>query len=108
MRFEMRFELVYICFQKHISVALLKDRAILTEDAGPHLLARNPFSGQVLGQALGNSVIILNIFPPRIKFILVIGADPFLDQGPEIWKFRDNKVRSDCTEHVPPAIEYAG
>ena len=45
MQFEMK--LVYIHFQKHISVALLKDCVILMEDAGPHLLARNPFLGQV-------------------------------------------------------------
>jgi hypothetical protein len=98
---------LYIRFQKHISVTLFKDRVILAEDTGPHLLARNPASGQVLGQALGNRAIILNVFPPHIKFILIGGADPFLDQGPEILKFCDNKVGSDCTQHVPPAIEYA-
>src|SRR6266702_946161 len=60
-------------------------RNILAENGGPHLLDRDPFPGQVLGQALGNRFIVLNIFPPRVKFVLIGHADPFLDQDPKCY-----------------------
>src|SRR6266702_4760815 len=46
---------------------------------------------------------VLNIFPPRVKFVLIGRADPFLDQGPKILKLGNDKMGPDGTEHMPPA-----
>ena len=51
-------------------------------------------------------MIILNVFPPCVKFVLIGGADPFLDQDPEIREFSNDEMAPDSAEHVPPAIEY--
>jgi len=78
---------------------------ILVINGTPHLLNGQPFTGQVLDQALGDRFVILNVVPPCFKFIQIRGADPFLDQGPEVWKLSSDKMTSDGTEHMPPTVE---
>jgi hypothetical protein len=65
-----------------------------------------PFPGNILGNALGNLSIILDLSPISIKLLVICYLNPILNKHSRFWKFFYIEVSSYGMEHVPLAIEY--
>jgi hypothetical protein len=66
-----------------------------------------PFLGNVLGNALRNLSIILDLSPISIKLLVICYLNPILNKHPKFWKFFYIEVSPYGAEHMLPVIEYA-